>query len=177
MVTKLALGDAFMGKIMKRLIKQGLMAFLLIVLTVVGVNLADSHATVSAQAAVKSKTYKTVPKSLQGTWYHYDKGHGLYKITIRKSSLSFGYKKQYTMHHLQITKFYAKNKISTYNIASKSYMGPGINLFSYTMKINGKKRHVLAEPSQSANTRLFVYTNFKTSHVYTAPASVQKHLA
>ncbi|GAT18392.1 hypothetical protein IWT5_00666 [Secundilactobacillus silagincola] len=166
-----------MGKTMQRLIKQGLMAFLLMVITIVGVNAVMSHATVSAQAAVKSKTYKTVPKSLQGTWYHYDKGHGLYKITVRKSSLSYGYKKQYTMHNLLVIKYYAKHKTSFYNISSKSNIGPGINLFSYTMKINGKKRHVLAEPSQGAGIRLFVYTSFKTSHVYTAPASLQKHLA
>jgi len=166
---------------MNRLIKNRywVMVFGLTAVLGVGVMINLTPTTAHAQTAAKTKSLKVAPKSLRGTWYHYYKGHGLYKVVIKKHRVSQGpvNGKLITIPSLMIDKFYKKNKRTIYAFNSKTEPTDATAFVKYTKKIKGKKRHVLVMPQQGAGEKPTVFTHFKVKRAYFTPLSVQTHMA
>ncbi|MFD1421256.1 hypothetical protein [Lactiplantibacillus songbeiensis] len=166
-----------MNKLTKN--RYWVMVFVLAAVLGVGVltNLAPTIA--HAQVTAKTKSLKKAPKSLRGTWYHYYKSHGLYKVVIKKHRVSQGpvNGKLTTIPSLMIDKFYKKGKRTIYAFNSKTEPTDATAFAKYTMKIKGKKRHVLVMPQQGAGEKPTVFTRFKVKRAYFTPLSVQTHMA
>ncbi|MDT6980570.1 hypothetical protein [Levilactobacillus zymae] len=159
---------------MNKRLKPMIWALLLLVTAVIGIG--ATH-TVTVQAAVKMKTVKTIPKKMRGTWYHYYKGQGFYKVVIKKHQFSDGFTTQKLdkFSGLNITKFSEKHKYTSYAFRKRTSSGlsAAVSYVPYTKKINGKKHRVLVEPVQSTDEKPAVYTHFKTKHTYVMPLSFQ----
>lgn len=158
------------------------LTFIAVLLVTAIIGFTGIDHTPTANAAVKIKTVKTIPKRMRGTWYHYYKGTGLYKAVIKKHSFSNGLANQKLdkFPGLQIMRFTEKHKHTSYAFRKKTSSGLSAaeSLTPYTKKINGKKRAVLVEPVQGAGERPAVFTHFKTKHIYTMPISFQlNHMA
>lgn len=79
---------------MTKQMKHAALALMVLVTIVTGISLLNLGGTTTAHAAIKSKTIKTIPKKMRGTWYHYYKGEGFYKVVIKKHQLSEGFTTQ-----------------------------------------------------------------------------------
>lgn len=156
--------------------------FLILITAIIGMSfsvdgMADSY-------DVKWTTLKVAPKKMRGTWYHYDKGTGFSKVVIKRHQVSFnssyGKKKakMFTIPKLVIHKGTWKNKQTNHKHVNYAFEGEngytyGAVFYNYTVKIKGKKRHVLVRPSMNIKEKPMVYTNFKVKHTYSAPISSQ----
>ncbi|KRL94191.1 hypothetical protein ACUIJQ_03965 [Levilactobacillus hammesii] len=162
--------------------KKFLITVMVVLATVIGGNaLMNTDLTAQAQAgAAKVTKLKATPKKIRGTWYHYDKKYGMNKVVITKHKVSFrifnGKKythKMTTFPNQVVYKYTRKHQRTIYAFNSKTEIGDAAGYYMYTMKIKGKKHHVLVDPSQSTDHKPSVYTHFQTKHAYFAPKNTQ----
>ncbi|MGX6427637.1 hypothetical protein [Levilactobacillus yonginensis] len=140
-------------------------------------------ATVTGHAAsYTNHTFKTVPKKLRGTWYHYNKKQRFYqKLVIKRHSYSEKLNKHKTQtikgKKLVVQMGYEHKKWATYAFEQKNVFGPEpAEYFTYRMKIAGKQRNVLATVTQDRGYAATVYTHSKVKHGYFAPVAVNWRL-
>jgi len=131
---------------------------------------------------IKWTTLKAAPKDMRGTWYHYDKRAGFSKVIIKKHRVSYntydGNARKYTnrmnkIPSLVIHKGSWRPKRANYAFESKNGATYGTVFYNYTMRIKGKRRHVLVMPSRDIAVKPIVYINSKIKHEYFAPRGTQ----
>jgi len=155
--------------------KKFLISLVIVVAAVVGAS-AVTPGTTAQAAGSKFGYVKNTPKKMRGTWYHKrsKREGGMYKIVIKKHKVTMG---SMTFKNLTISKMSQKGRISDYSFNSKTSPVSTSGFFSYTKKINGKRRHVMVEIPQGTGMRPAVYTHFKPKRAYSVSASVLKRLS
>jgi hypothetical protein len=155
--------------------KKFLISLVVVLAAVVGGS-AVTPGTTAQAAGSKFGYVKNTPKKMRGTWYYKrsKREGGMYRIVIKKHKVTMG---SMTFKNLTIAKTSQKGRISDYSFNSKTSPVSTSGFFSYTKKINGKKRNVMVEIPQGTGMRPAVYTHFKPKQAYSVSASVLKRLS